>query len=292
YPNGQAGCTGDAGGHWTCAGTCALGKRTCTAGQLGECIGARMPAATETCTAVGMAAADENCNGMVDENCACMNGEMRSCYTGPEGTLNVGKCAAGMQVCTNGALGMCQNSVVPGIETCNNVDDDCNGKVDDKVDTQTDVMNCGACGKACATGEGCCAGKCVDTTKDANNCGMCGAKCTAGSKCDAGKCVADIPPPMPGTCMPACAAGQTCCGGTCVDTKTDAKNCGMCGMACSAGMQPGCCAGKCIDLVSDTNCGECGKDCSLLSTSSITCTCTRDTSNKIACTGPVLNLCL
>jgi hypothetical protein len=97
---------------------------------------------------------------------------------------------------------------------------------------------------------------------------------------------------MPPGCSPACGAGATCCNGMCVDTSTDAMNCGGCGTACTAGNQPACCSGKCVDLVSNTNCGQCGKDCSLLSNSSITCTCTRNTQGTIACTGPVLNVCL
>ena len=54
---------------------------------------------------------------------------------------------------------------------------------------QTDVKNCGACGKVCAgTTPACCSGKCADLATDANNCGKCGTKCTSTQKCTAGVC--------------------------------------------------------------------------------------------------------
>ncbi|HIH42473.1 TPA: hypothetical protein HA246_02400 [Candidatus Woesearchaeota archaeon] len=50
-------------------------------------------------------------------------------------------------------------------EVCNNKDDNCNGQVDDGIDIQSDVNNCGACGTVCpkiANGiPECTAGKCV-----------------------------------------------------------------------------------------------------------------------------------
>jgi hypothetical protein len=361
FPDGQTGCTKQSDGRWNCQGMCAVGKQTCTQGKLSECTGYTKPA-MEVCTPAGMQAVDENCNGMTDENCACNAAETRSCYSGPEGTLNVGKCVAGMQTCSNGALGPCMNAVTPGTETCanqgsdddcngkaddipnlgsecvvanasgpcrtgkyqceagkaelacvpanmpaketcNNVDDDCNGKVDDTFDLMSDAKNCGACGKTCGSDEACCSGSCLSTKNDANNCGGCGMKCAAASSCNGGKCKdsapppppppmdAGTPPPMPGTCQPACGAGQTCCNGSCVDTKSDIKNCGACGSACS-GTQPGCCSGKCVDLVSNSNCGQCGRDCSLLTNGGLTCTCTKAGDGSIACTGPVLNVCL
>jgi len=79
---------------------------------------------------------DDNCDGTVDEGCACTLGMMRSCYTGPSGTAGVGICHAGAQTCVAGPGGVgsmwgsCSGAVVPGSEICNNMDDDCNGAVD------------------------------------------------------------------------------------------------------------------------------------------------------------------
>jgi cysteine-rich repeat protein len=68
---------------------------------------------------------DNDCDGEVDE--ALVQG----CYTGPDGTVEVGACAAGEQVCADGLFGECVGEVVPGEEVCNDVDDDCDGAVDE-----------------------------------------------------------------------------------------------------------------------------------------------------------------
>ncbi len=56
----------------------------------------------------------------------------RSCYEGKGGTLNVGACHAGTQLCAAGVWATtCTGQILPAGEACNGVDDDCNGKVDD-----------------------------------------------------------------------------------------------------------------------------------------------------------------
>ena len=270
-------------------GICKAGTQACSNGALGACMDAVAPG-TETCANQG---ADDDCDGKPDNIPSLGTACVVASASGP--------CRIGIYQCAKTELS-CVSAAMPAKETCNNIDDDCNGVVDDTFDLMNDAKNCGACGKTCSGDEACCSGSCVATKQDANNCGACGMKCAAGATCNGGKCKepdqpppppmdAGMPPPMPGSCQPACAAGQTCCNGSCVDTKTDAKQCGACGNACS-GAQPGCCDGKCVDLVSNGNCGQCGRDCSLLTNGNLTCTCTKMSNGTIACTGPLLNLCL
>lgn len=58
----------------------------------------------------------------------CTPDEQVPCYTGPDGTQNVGVCKGGMRTCgADGAFGDCEGEVVPAAEVCGNgVDEDCN----------------------------------------------------------------------------------------------------------------------------------------------------------------------
>ena len=102
------------------AGRCAAGKQSCgpNGSWLKPCMGEELPQ-TETCNGV-----DDNCDGRVDELLT------RSCYTGPSGTKEVGRCRPGIQACRAGKWLACTGQVVPHGETCNGLDDDCDGKVD------------------------------------------------------------------------------------------------------------------------------------------------------------------
>jgi hypothetical protein len=59
-------------------------------------------------------------------------GSATDCYEGDSATLNIGICRAGRQSCFDGAYsGACIAQVLPSAESCNQLDDDCNGLVDD-----------------------------------------------------------------------------------------------------------------------------------------------------------------
>jgi hypothetical protein len=62
----------------------------------------------------------------------CAVGQTRPCYTGAAGTADIGVCRAGTQSCdlTGRWLIGCSGQKVPTAEFCNNLDDDCNGTVD------------------------------------------------------------------------------------------------------------------------------------------------------------------
>ena len=60
----------------------------------------------------------------------CVPGATQACYSGPEGTLGVGQCTAGEQVClpSGEAFGPCEGEIVPAAEDCSTeADEDCDG---------------------------------------------------------------------------------------------------------------------------------------------------------------------
>jgi hypothetical protein len=87
---------------------------------------------------------DDNCDGSVDETNVppvCTVGATRSCYSGPSATRGVGRCRDGLQTCITSSSGpawdvSCVGEITPwpfdgGEIAGNNVDDDCDGSVDE-----------------------------------------------------------------------------------------------------------------------------------------------------------------
>ncbi|MCP3105447.1 hypothetical protein LZ198_41960 [Myxococcus sp. K15C18031901] len=97
---------------------------------------------------------DDDCDGEVDEL------DDAPCYTGPEGTRGVGACKDGVSVCASDLSTVCVGDVKPSVERCNQVDDDCDGQVDEDFDLQSDNFNCGACGVKCTAQQNCVEGHC------------------------------------------------------------------------------------------------------------------------------------
>jgi hypothetical protein len=128
-------------------GQCSQGTEQCQNGSL-VCIANLQPAA-ESCggdlTGDGV---DNDCDGTVDENCAdCAENSQIACYDGPAATRGVGACSDGTQTCVNGAFGACSGAQLPSSESCNDVDDDCDGQTDE------DFANKGT---SCTVGLGVC----------------------------------------------------------------------------------------------------------------------------------------
>jgi hypothetical protein len=88
------------------------------------------------------------------EAAQCYPASKEPCYfveegkNGPEGTVGRGICREGERVCdAEGFWQGCTGAVLPGAETCNNIDDDCNGRVDDGFERE---------GTKCFAGDGEC----------------------------------------------------------------------------------------------------------------------------------------
>ena len=79
-------------------------------------------------------------------------------------------------------------------ETCNGLDDDCDGVVDDEPSTDQGCVKAKGLGYVCRNGACACAtmcgGACTNLQSDANNCGACGKKCAIA--CAAGQCTTPV----------------------------------------------------------------------------------------------------
>ncbi len=97
---------------------------------------------------------DNDCNGEVDEQLPSL------CYDGENGTAGVGMCEAGERACHDGTPTECLGQVIPRAELCDQVDDDCDGAVDEDFDLTRDNAHCGSCNLACV-GATCVGSRCL-----------------------------------------------------------------------------------------------------------------------------------
>jgi MYXO-CTERM domain-containing protein len=150
---------------------------------------------------------------------SCMGGG-ETCDTGLQGA-----CSIGRTDCATEGTGMCRPIIAPGNELCDNVDNDCNGMVDDGpgLCPGTEVCDKGTCVGACGTGE---------------------FRCDTGFSCRMGHCIEDA------CAAVVCDAGKACRAGACVNPCD--------GVTCPGGEE--CQLGRCVDPCKAVTCSA-GKVC-------------------------------
>ncbi len=237
-PGGGAACTTGQ------SGVCSPGTLACTAGSV-QCVRSVNPS-VEVCDGL-----DNNCNGSVDEG---NPGGGAACSTGQQGV-----CAGGTRQCTAGAL-QCVRVTGPSTETCDGLDNNCNGTVDEgfNVNGACTSSNPGVCAPGtfqCAGGVAVCTSTIAPGTRtetcnalddncngqtDENNPGGGGA-CTTGQQ---GVCAAGVNTCSAGalSCVRTTGPSTEICDGldnNCNGTVDDGFNVGA---ACTVGGQQGVCA--------------------------------------------------
>jgi MYXO-CTERM domain-containing protein len=163
------------------------------------------------------------------------SGAGEPCKTG-----QLGACARGVTFCSQGTTLSCKQLVQPKPETCDGLDDDCDGVVDNgaKCSNPDDVCVNGACVGDCGNLENPCNGglACDETSGECTDPKCLGVVCTTDQVCHGGQCET--------ACVGVvCPHGQTCLNDACID---------LCaGMTCASGE-------SCRDGVCFAGCAACG----------------------------------
>jgi len=112
-------------------GLCSLQTQACVNGQM-ECTVDSSFAGEEICDGF-----DNDCDGLLDSDDPDLVFPTGLFYRGPDNTLNVGECRAGVMRCEHGQQYIF-GEVLPTEEICgNDDDDDCDGRIDEDDDDST-----------------------------------------------------------------------------------------------------------------------------------------------------------
>ncbi|MCK5416416.1 PKD domain-containing protein [Candidatus Parcubacteria bacterium] len=112
--------------------------------------------ASEVCDGI-----DNNCDGTIDEGCTCVNGDTQICG------LNIGECKIGTSTCSGGTWSSCIGQIIPIMEVCDGLDNNCDGVIDENCDSDND--NYCDCGKTYTYGSDLTAICSGTNTTDANS---------------------------------------------------------------------------------------------------------------------------
>ena len=161
--------------------------------------------------------ADDDCDGMTDEtftlsmdpsNCGACGNRCSDPTMTQSGTCVNSACVF---ACLPGKLDLdpnvpgCEYTCTPtngGVESCDFADNDCDNKIDENIDTITDINNCGGCGRVCTV---------LNATEQCRDLNMDSVGDCTYSSCDAG--YGDVFPMIPGceyTCPVFPTAGEIC----------------------------------------------------------------------------------
>jgi len=162
---------------------------------------------------------------------------------------------SGVTSCSGGQLlcgGMCINPATSQAHCgrCNNLCTGNTGCVSGSCQSTMMTTDGGTgdvgMGGMCASGLTQCPGACRDLNFDANHCGACNRACPSGNYCDRGTCRPDNMTGDGGMGGDGgmCGAGQTVCSGVCRDLNTDTNHCGGCNRVCPSGNR--CDNGSCV----------------------------------------------
>jgi len=265
----------------------------CTNGLLGACrrggiLVCNANGSGTVCDAPAAAPSQEVCNN-IDDDCNGQKDDGPLPGVGVKCGADLGVCMAGLTACVNGHL-VCEQMSMPMMETCNGMDDDCDGVIDNgplpgtgddclcpgETQAEVGVGVCKAGKTVCRAGKIVCDGCvgpspeiCDGKDNDCNGQIDTQATCPSGLACREGSCTpvckpGEFPCPAGYMCLDTFCIPQRCIGVTCAAGQKCDNDTGLCVDQCDkvACLAPTHCkAGLCVDCSSPGEGCDPGQTC-------------------------------